>query len=241
MPWAPEYWKHPTFVLVSQRADVEMYGATGACVLHDVAVEDRVRVGARVAGQPVGLVHPRVVRRVVEVRRVDVVVGLDPAAVEQHVDEVRRIRIVGEPALEREVERLTARRRLLVLDDAVEQLDLDVDADLLQVELHRLRDRRALRRVERVHHGLAVARVALRERLRLRVVRALQRVDVEVLEARHPDRDELVGPVAGQVAVLGDHEPPVDRVRHGLPQLRVVLEDRRATCSSRGTSCRSAA
>ena len=33
----------------------------------------------------------------------------------------------------------------VVLHDAVEQLDLDVDADLLQVELHGLGDRRALR------------------------------------------------------------------------------------------------
>ena len=194
-------------------------------VLHDVAVEDRVRVRAGVAGELVGLIHPLVVRGVVEVRRVDVVVGLDAATVQEDVDEVRRIRVVGEPTLEGQVERLTAGRRLLVLHDAVEQLDLDVDPDLLQVELHGLGDGRTGRRVVRVHHGLAVPRVALGEGLRLRVVRALQRVDVEVLEARHPVRDELVGAEAAEVAVLRHHEPTVDRVRHCLPELRVVLED----------------
>ena len=115
---------------------------------------------------------------------------------------------------------------LLVLDDAVELLDLDVDADLLQVELDGLRESRTATGVERVHDRLAAARVTGGQSLRPRVVRALQGVDVEVLEARHRGRKDLIRPCAGEVAVLSDHEAAVDRMVDSLAELDVVLEQR---------------
>ena len=109
------------------------------------------------------------------------------------------------------IERLATGGGLLVLDDAIELLDLDVDADLLQVELDRLRDRGTATGVERVHDRLAAAGVPVGERLGGRVVRAGQGVDVELLEARHRVGQELIGPLAGEVPVLSDHEAAVDR------------------------------
>ena len=65
----------------------------------------------------------------------------------------------------------------------------------------------------------------VRELLGSAHVRLLERVQVGVTEARHARRQDLVGPLARQVAALRKQRAPVDRLVDGLPQRHVVLED----------------
>src|SRR6266511_1886664 len=62
--------------------------------------------------------------------------------------------------------------------------------------------------------------------LRLGDVRALERVEVPVPEAREADRQDLVGPRAAESTVLADHLRAVDRVVDRTAQLVVVVEQR---------------
>jgi hypothetical protein len=102
-------------------------------------------------------------RRLVEVRQVHVVVRLDAVAVKEDVDEVVRVGVVLAPTVQQQVVVVRgAVPALGRLDDAVKGGDLAVQADLLEVVLDDLRDRRAERGVERPEPAVPTAGVAVR-------------------------------------------------------------------------------
>ena len=102
-----------------------------------------------------------------------------------------------------------------------ERLDLDVEPDRRELLLQQQCVLPRQGEVGDVEDGLAAARIAVRERFRLRQV-ASERVDEPVQVARHGLRDVLIGPAAGgrDLCQRGPVEREVDR----QPQLRVVAE-----------------
>jgi hypothetical protein len=193
----------------------------------DLPVERRVgRVPLRPGELRGGLELP-VQRRHVQVGAVVVVRLVDVVAVQEDVQEVVRVRIVRLPPTEVELERLAAppgRGRERARGEVPR---VHVDPDLREVELDDLRDRQVRAAVAGEHQR--VRRAPLHQRLRLVQVRlrVLQRPDLEVAEPGDPGRQDLVGPLAGEVAPLREDRLPVDRQVDGLADVDVAEEPAR--------------
>ena len=205
--------------------------AHGGFLLHHLDVKVAVRLVARARQtSSEAALHRRIERRVVEVRDVVVVRGVQVVARQQDVDEVVRIGVVGDPALRRDVERLATGAFLVDLDGAGERVRVHVEADLLQVELKDLgreRSRATVRGV--VLDVLAVLDARLRHPLLGGGdVRLLERVQSRVAEAGEARRQDLIGPLTGEVTALGEQRRAVDRVVDGLRERGAVraLEER---------------
>src|SRR6476469_6944611 len=161
----------------------------------------------------------------VVVRELRVVLTLVVAGVYVYVDEVVRVCVVSAPRLVRDVERLAACAFLRELDGPCEELRIDLEPDLGEVVLNDLRPQRRGPAVRLVEDHVAVTGVALRELLRGSDVRLLEREQVCITEAGHAGRQDLVGPLTGEVAALREERTPVDHLVDGLPERDVVLED----------------
>src|SRR6266498_3825251 len=119
---------------------------------------------------------------------------LGSRAVEQVVEEVEGIRVVENPAVQEDVERLALRGDLVAEHGVGELLDLDVDADRLQVRADDLRLLRAWRDVAGVKDGVAAC--AGGKTFRRRHVGAVEWVDAGVPEAGDARWEILIGRLA---------------------------------------------
>src|SRR5437764_68941 len=157
-------------------------------------IEHRVGVVARRRLERRRGIHPLVEGRIVEVRQVGVVGRLDPRAVQQDVDEVERVGVVGRPAHGGEVERLASSSRPLEDLRPLEEVRVDGDPDRREIGRDHLREVVAELDVAGVEHRRRRGLAGLRsQRLCRRDVRTVERIEVVVVEAGHPRRQDLVG------------------------------------------------
>src|SRR6478672_2958805 len=191
-------------------------------VSREVVVQATVRSVAPLARERVSGLESAVVCRLVELSGVGTEV-----AIEQQVEEIEGVRIVGGPGHEPDVDRLPALRLPVEDIENRESLDLDGDPDWGQVLLDDLCLLRTWREVARVEHGGPLP--AACEFSRLGEV-AAKRVDRLLREARDPRRQVLVGwcrvqrAGAGEEASLPRECSPVDRVVDRPPQARIREE-----------------
>ncbi len=149
----------------------------------------------------------------------------DVLAVEEDVDEVERVGVVGEPAGRREVVRLAGCRESREELRSGEELRLDVDLDRGEVLLDGLRPLVAEGRVLGVQDSRRRHLPRRRgEGLGRDEIRPAEWVEVVVTEAGHPRRQDLVGRSVAVCTLGGRHGRPVERVVDRLPQIRVREE-----------------
>ena len=118
-------------------------------------------------------------------------------------DEVRRVPVVDDPAVEGDVPRLTGAPEAAEDLAEWEQLDVDVDPDRREVATGDAGLLDTCGAAARVEHRAAPAITG--QAARALQVRAAEGIDRRVTESGQPGRDELVGRATGRCQPVGGH------------------------------------